>query len=84
MSVESYSAAGNPPSSPPNAADFLKTGPTPREVEELERRHRDRVHGERGKPEQAHRIQTEASSPSEPEQPQASAPADGSTLDLVV
>ena len=56
MSDESH-IGGIQSSSPRSPSDSLKSGPTPREVEVLERRHRDRVHSERGKPGQAHRIE---------------------------
>lgn len=57
MSGESNTIGGIQPSNSRTPTDALKSGPTPRDVEVLERRHRDRVHSERGKPGEAHRIQ---------------------------
>jgi hypothetical protein len=59
MSVDSYIVGGAQPPTHLNSSDSLKSGPTPREVEVLERWHRDRVHTQRGNPHQAHRIEQE-------------------------
>ena len=47
-------------------SDALKSGPTPRDVEVLERWHRDRVHAQRGDPNQAHQVDRSEGADREP------------------
>ncbi len=65
MSDTSY-FIGNTQSSLLDGSDSLKSGPTPRDVEVLERWHRNRVHAQRGDPNQAHQIGRAESADLEP------------------